>query len=78
MKTAISLPDDVFASTDTLARRMGLSRSALITRALTEFIAKHRSARVTERLDAVYSVESDQLDPALARSQREALRKSAW
>ena len=78
MKTAISLPDDVFASADTLARRMGLSRSALVTRALTEFIAKHRSAKVTERLDAIYGVESDPLDPGLARSQRETLRKSAW
>ena len=48
MKTAISLPDDVFAASDALAKRLGLSRSALIAAALTEFLAKHRTSKISE------------------------------
>ena len=57
MKTAISLPDDVFAASDALAKRLGLSRSARFVAALTEFFENHRTSEITERLDAVYSAE---------------------
>lgn len=78
MKTAISLPDDIFASADSLARRLGLSRSALIARALSEFIARHRSAKVSERLDAVYREEDSGLDAPTAAAQRRVIRRSEW
>ena len=78
MKTAISLPDDLFESADALARRMGLSRSRLIAIALAEFVAKHRAAKVTDRLDAVYAAEPSRLDPAVQRAQRRTARKSEW
>ena len=73
MKTAISLPDDLFAATDALATRLGMSRSGLIAEALAEFIAKHRNAKISERLNAVYAVEDSRLDPALSAGQRRAL-----
>ena len=47
MKTAISLPDDLFASAEALAERMGISRSHLVATALAEFVAKHQSRKVT-------------------------------
>lgn len=78
MKTAISLPDDLFASANSLARRLGLSRSALVAAALSEFIAKHRSAKVSERLNAVYATEDSQLDTATAAGQRRVIRRSEW
>jgi metal-responsive CopG/Arc/MetJ family transcriptional regulator len=34
MKTAISLPDELFESADALARRMGISRSKLFATAV--------------------------------------------
>lgn len=74
MKTAISLPDDLFASVDALASRLGMSRSGLIAVALTEFIAKHRAAKVSERLDAVYAAEESRVDPSVAAAQRHAIR----
>ena len=55
MKTAISLPDDLFAAVDVLARKLGIPRSRLVAEALAEYVAKHRHARVTEQLDAVYA-----------------------
>ena len=78
MKTAISLPDDLYESADNLARRLGLSRSKLVATALAEFVAKHRAGKVTERLNAVYEGERSAIDKAVARGQRRALRRSEW
>jgi metal-responsive CopG/Arc/MetJ family transcriptional regulator len=78
MKTAISLPDDIFTASDALAKRLGLSRSALIAAALAEFIAKHRGAKVSERLNAVYAAEESRLDAPTSRAQRKSLRHSEW
>jgi metal-responsive CopG/Arc/MetJ family transcriptional regulator len=77
MKTAISLPDDLFASADALASKLGLSRSGLIAAALDEFIAKHRGAKVSERLNAVYSAEESRLDASVAAAQRRLVRDSS-
>jgi len=73
MKTAISLPDDLFASAQALAERLGVSRSSLFATAVAEFVAKHQGRKVTARLDAVYSANSSTLDPALRRAQARAI-----
>jgi len=78
MKTAVSLPDDLFASADALARRLGMSRSGLIAAALAEFIAKHRASKVSERLDAVYGEEDSRLDRATRAAQARAVRRTEW
>jgi metal-responsive CopG/Arc/MetJ family transcriptional regulator len=78
MKTAISLPDELFASADALAERLGVSRSQLFATALAEYLAKHQSQKVTDRLNAVYSTEPSTLDPALHRAQRRSLGKESW
>ena len=69
MKTAISLPDELFASADSLAKRMRVSRSELYATAVAEYVAKHRSEGVTARLNAVYADLPDAVDPALRRAQ---------
>jgi metal-responsive CopG/Arc/MetJ family transcriptional regulator len=78
MKTAISLPDALFASADALAERLGVSRSQLFATALAEYLAKHQSQKVTDRLNAVYGNEPSALDPALHRAQRRSLKKEEW
>ena len=78
MKTAISVPDDVFIMAEHFAREQKLSRSALFTRAVQEFLAHHRREGVTERLDRVYENEDSGLDPALARLQFTSLPKECW
>jgi metal-responsive CopG/Arc/MetJ family transcriptional regulator len=78
MKTAISLPDKLFESTDALARRLGLSRSQLVATALAEFVAKHRGRDVTRRLDKVYAQEPSTLDPGAARLQARSLGGDTW
>ncbi len=78
MKTAISLPDDLFASADALARRLGVTRSGLIAAALAEFVAKHKASRISERLDAVYAAEEVRVDQGLSRAQRRVVEQSEW
>lgn len=41
MKTAISLPDDVFREIDACAKRFKLSRSGVLTAAAREYLARH-------------------------------------
>jgi metal-responsive CopG/Arc/MetJ family transcriptional regulator len=78
MKTAISLPDDLFESADALAKRLGVSRSELYATAVAEFLAKHQHAKVTERLDQVYGQQPSRLAPPLRRAQGRSLRPPAW
>jgi metal-responsive CopG/Arc/MetJ family transcriptional regulator len=78
MKTAISLPDELFESADALAQRLGVSRSELYATAVAEFLAKHHDAKVTERLDQVYAQQSSRLERPLRRAQARALRSSEW
>jgi predicted transcriptional regulator len=78
MKTAVSLPDDVFTSADHLARKLGISRSRLFATAVAEFVARNKTSRVTERLNAVYSVENGRPDEWGRAAANLTLRKSKW
>ena len=69
MKTAISIPDDVFDAAEDLAERLSMSRSELYSRAVAEFIRRRRGEGVTELLNEVYGDRSSRLDPVLASFQ---------
>ena len=78
MKTAISIPDDLFATAELLAARLGVSRSELYVTALREYVAAHHYDRVTERLNAIYDQEPSRLDPALMELQMRSLPREDW
>ena len=78
MKTAVSIPDELFSAADSLARRLGMSRSRLFATALAEYLAKHRAAKVTERLNAVYASEASHLDDDSRRAQKRIAARSEW
>jgi len=78
MKTAISIPDKVFRSADSLAKRLGISRSELYATAITEFMSKHQGRHVTARLDAVYAEEDSSLSPNLIQLQAKSLAREEW
>ena len=61
MKTAISIPDQIFKAADELAHFLGISRSELFTKAIIEFLKKKNSDEITKKLDAVYSDEDSSL-----------------
>jgi metal-responsive CopG/Arc/MetJ family transcriptional regulator len=78
MKTAISLPDELFSAADVLAGRLGVSRSELYATAVAEFLAKHTPSEVTARLDQVYDTEESTLDPAFRRAQHRSVVQEVW
>lgn len=78
MKTAISLPDDLFAAMDALAKKLGVPRSRLVAEAVAEYVAKHRTGRITERLDAVYGTEPAEVPQPIRKAQRKATTRNEW
>jgi metal-responsive CopG/Arc/MetJ family transcriptional regulator len=78
MKTAVSIPDAVFRTADHFARQRKLSRSALFTQALKEFLALRRSDDVTERLNRVYAASDSTIDQALRILQSRSIPKEPW
>ncbi len=79
MKTAVSIPNELFESADGLARRLGMTRSELYARALREYLKEHRGEGITDRLNEVYgAVEDISLDPAVARMQQRSLPEDEW
>ena len=78
MKTAISLPDDLFRRAEEAARRFRVSRSELYAKALAEFLKQRDEAAITERLDAIYSRRPAKVDSRLRRAQLRSLERSPW
>jgi len=78
MKTAISIPDNIFKTAERFARERQLSRSALFTAAVAEFLAHHRHEGVTEELNRVYAGQDSGVEPMLARLQAITFRKEKW
>lgn len=78
MKTAISLPDDLFHRAADVARSEGVSRSRLYARALAEYLSRRRAADITAKLNEVLPEDPETLDPALARAQSMAIGREDW
>ena len=78
MKTAISIPDDVFVSADRLAKRLHMSRSELYARAVKEYVAGCRHAGVKEKLDQIYASENASIDSAVLLAQAASIPSEEW
>lgn len=78
MKTAISIPDDVFADAERLAKRLKKSRSQLYSHALREFVARHADDRVTEILDEVVAAAGEGTDAFAPEAARRTLKRVDW
>jgi metal-responsive CopG/Arc/MetJ family transcriptional regulator len=84
MKTAVSIPDDIYADAERTARQLGIPRSQLVARALEEFIRNHERDRLTKKLDAVYGSDDEIAEHAVSEAEvsieslRELTRDDAW
>lgn len=78
MKTAVSIPDDVFAEAERLQKRMKTSRSEFYRRALAEYVARHAPDRVTEAMDRVCAALGLIDDGFVGAASRETLERSEW
>lgn len=73
MKTAISLPDPLFAEAERVADRLGMSRSELYARAIARFVREHSGEAITEAINRALKSAPRELDPVLARMQSQSL-----
>lgn len=78
MKTAVSLPDDVFRAAERHARRARKSRSQLYAEALSEYLARHAPDEVTEAMNQVVDQLNDPTDPFVTAAARRILERSEW
>jgi metal-responsive CopG/Arc/MetJ family transcriptional regulator len=78
MKVVIAVPDELFSAAELLAARLGVGRSELYAKALSEFVASHGASEITARLDEVYATESSTLDSAFRRAQSQSIGTEAW
>ena len=78
MKTAVSMPYNLFRRAEATARRLRITRSELYARAITEFLKRQQGNAITERLNDVYTRLPAKVDSALHRAQLKSLEKDAW
>ena len=78
MKTAVSLPDEVFREAERQARRTKKSRSQLYAEALSEYLARHAPDEVTEAMNRIVDQLSEPTDAFVSAAGRRILERSEW
>ncbi|NOX09936.1 MAG: hypothetical protein GXP22_10715 [Gammaproteobacteria bacterium] len=78
MKTAISIPNEAFDAAEHFASSTGISRSELYTKAILEYLNKHKYLDVTDALNKIYSETDSNLDSRLHSMQIKSLEKEEW
>ena len=78
MKTAVSIPDEVFEKVERLARRARKSRSEVFSDALREYVARHAPDEVTDSINQVCDRIGGQDDPFVRTAGRRILEKAEW
>lgn len=79
MKTAVSVPDELFAQVDRFARRSSRSRSEVYSAALREYLARHAPDEVTAEIDRVVAEVGDADDAAIVRAAAaQTLTSTEW
>jgi len=78
MKTAVSIPDDVFEKVERFARRTKRSRSEVFSTALREYIARHAPDEVTDAINRAVDEIGEQTDQFVATAARRILEKTEW
>lgn len=78
MKTAISLPDNIFEMADVLAGKMHLSRSQLYVMALEKFIRENQESDITQRINEFIDKHGQPTDKLFLNSLVKDMRKVEW
>jgi metal-responsive CopG/Arc/MetJ family transcriptional regulator len=78
MKTAVSIPDEIFEGAERLARRTKRSRSRLFSDALMEYLARHSPDKITEAMNKVCDEIGETSDPFVSAAAARTLERSEW
>ncbi len=78
MKTAVSIPNELFDTAERLARRSRKSRSRLFSDALREYVARRSPDKITEAMDEALAEIGEGNDPFVTAASRRRLEQSDW
>ncbi len=78
MKTAVSLPDEVFRAAERQARRTKKSRSQLYAEALSEYLARHAPDEVTDAMNRVIGRVGERTEAFVSAAARRVLERTEW
>lgn len=82
MKTAISVPDDLFAEVEKIAKEKHSSRSEIFVVALREYLARRGSAKLLAALNEAYAAAETPEEYTVRQKGRKryakTVRKERW
>lgn len=78
MKTAISVPNDVFERIERYTKKKKISRSHLFSKAAVEYLDKRENEDITANLNKIYAEEDSSVDPVLLKMALLSLPKEEW
>jgi len=78
MKTAISIPDNVYNAAEMVAKKLNISRSEFYTKAVSDYLNQHQKSHITEALNKIYSEEKSTIDPTIIQMQSSSIGDESW
>ena len=78
MKTAVSIPDEIFERAERLAKRNQRSRSELYAAALDEYVARHSPDEVTDTMNRVCERVGDEKDEFITAVGQRTFDRIEW
>jgi metal-responsive CopG/Arc/MetJ family transcriptional regulator len=78
MKTAVSIPDEIFEGAERLAKRTNRSRSRVFSDALQEYLARHTPHKVTQAMNHALAQIGETSDAFVSAAAGRTLQRSEW
>ncbi|HUI83906.1 MAG TPA: hypothetical protein VL240_06770 [Candidatus Binatia bacterium] len=78
MKTAVSIPDEIFQKAERFAKRRRCSRSRIFSDALREYLTRHSGDEVTEAVNRACREIGQAQDSFSAAAAYRALVRTEW
>jgi hypothetical protein len=78
VKTAVSIPDQIFEKAERLAKRTSKSRSQLFSDAIEEYVGRHAPDDVTEAFDKVCADLNGAADEFGTIAAQRILQQTEW
>lgn len=78
MKTAISVPEDVFQLSESLAKKLKVSRSKIFAMGVKKLAEEYDDDQITRKLDEFYVKEPAEIDPVVTKIAMMSLPKDEW
>lgn len=78
MKTAISVPNDVFELSEKLAKQLKVSRSKIFAMGVKKLAEEYDEEEITKQLNEFYEKQPAELDPVIVKMALMSLPKDEW